>query len=65
MKALLEIMNLPCAGFDADGEETVNREAAAQIVERLEAQIEVMQQQIKDLLQGRREAKAITPKRKP
>ncbi len=28
MKALLEIMNLPCAGFDADGEETVNREAA-------------------------------------
>ncbi len=43
MSALTEIMNLPTAGFDADGEETVNREAAAQIVERLEVQLAAAQ----------------------
>ncbi len=39
MSALTEIMNLPCAGYDDDGEETVNREAVAEIVQRLEAQL--------------------------
>ena len=37
--ALTKIMNLPCAGFDNDGEETVNREAAAAIVQELEIRL--------------------------
>ena len=37
--ALTKIMNLPCAGFDNDGEETVNREAAAAIVQELELKL--------------------------
>lgn len=33
--ALTKIMQLPCAGFNNDGEETVSREAAAEIVQEL------------------------------
>ena len=34
---LTKLMNLPVTGFDNDGEETVSREAAAEIVRSLEA----------------------------
>ena len=47
--ALVKIMNLPCAGFDGDGEETVNREAAAEIVRELDAQIARMRVEYADL----------------
>lgn len=37
--ALTKLMNLPVTGFDVNGEETVNREAAAEIVREIEIRL--------------------------
>ena len=51
--ALTKIMNLPCAGFDNDGEETVNREAAAAIVQELERRIEALKNELREAKKNR------------
>ena len=51
--ALTKIMSLPCAGFDNDGEETVNREAAAAIVQELERRIEALKNELREAKKNR------------
>ena len=47
--ALTKIMNLPCAGFDNDGEETVNREAAAEIANEADARIAELEARLAEM----------------